>query len=181
VTRALLDAGARPDDAGSVELALGKLRLGSVIAGVSSSLTLDGRQPADATLRTEDVNATVSRFAALPAVRAFLLAYQRSQVELARAAGFAGVIMEGRDIGSVVLPQAEVRLFLQADPVARAQRRAAEGQADAVAQRDLLDSTRAAAPMVCPEGATRLDNTHLPLAEVVAQVKTLVQTAARLG
>ncbi|MCE2684174.1 MAG: (d)CMP kinase [Verrucomicrobiae bacterium] len=87
--------------------------------------------------------------------------------------------MEGRDIGSVVLPQAEVRVFLQADPVARAQRRAAEGQADAVAQRDLLDSTRATAPLVCPEGATRIDNTHLTLGAVVAQVKALVQHAAR--
>ena len=98
---------------------------------------------------------------------------------LGQAAGFAGVIMEGRDIGSVVLPQAEVRVFLQADPVARAQRRAAEGQTDAVAQRDLLDSTRATAPLVCPEGATRIDNTHLPLVEVVAQVKALIQSVAR--
>jgi cytidylate kinase len=100
-------------------------------------------------------------------------------VELGRTAGFAGVIMEGRDIGSVVLPQAEVRVFLQADPVARAQRRAAEGQTDAVAQRDLLDSTRATAPLMCPEGATRIDNTHQSLPEVVAQVKALIQAAAR--
>jgi 3-phosphoshikimate 1-carboxyvinyltransferase len=179
VTRALLDAGARPEDGASIEQALSRLRLGSAIAGISSALTLDGVQPADASLRTEDVNAAVSKFAAVPAVRAFLLAYQRSQVGLARSSGFAGVIMEGRDIGSVVLPGAEVRLFLQADPVARAQRRAAEGQADAVAQRDLLDSTRATAPMVCPEGASRIDNTHLSLAEVVAQVKELILQAAR--
>ena len=181
VTRALLDAGARPEDGASIGRGLARLRLGSAIAGISSALTLDGVQPADASLRTEDVNATVSKFAAMPAVRTFLLAYQRSQVELARSSGFAGVIMEGRDIGSVVLPSAEVRLFLQADPVARAQRRAAEGQADAVAQRDLLDSTRATAPMVCPEGAVRIDNTHLSLAEVVAQVKALIRAAARLA
>ena len=179
VTRALLDAGALPEDPASVGAALARLHLGSEISGISSGLTFDGRRPADASLRTEDVNGSVSKFAALPAVRNFLLAYQRSQVELGQAAGFAGVIMEGRDIGSVVLPQAEVRVFLQADPVARAQRRAAEGQADAVAQRDLLDSTRATAPLVCPEGATRIDNTHLALGAVVAQVKALVQHAAR--
>ncbi len=179
VTRALLDAGAQPADPASVEAALARLHLGSEISGISSGLTFDGRRPADASLRTEDVNGSVSKFAALPAVRNFLLAYQRSQVELGQAAGFAGVIMEGRDIGSVVLPHAEVRVFLQADPVARALRRAAEGQADAVAQRDLLDSTRATAPLVCPEGATRIDNTHLSLVEVVAQVKALVQHAAR--
>lgn len=179
VTRALLDAGALPEDPASVGAALARLHLGSEISGISSGLTFDGRRPVDASLRTEDVNGSVSKFAALPAVRNFLLAYQRSQVELGQAAGFAGVIMEGRDIGSVVLPQAEVRVFLQADPVARAQRRAAEGQADAVAQRDLLDSTRATAPLVCPEGATRIDNTHLTLGAVVAQVKALVQHAAR--
>ena len=179
VTRALLDAGALPEDPASVGAALARLHLGSEISGISSGLTFDGRRPADASLRTEDVNSSVSKFAALPAVRNFLLAYQRSQVELGQAAGFAGVIMEGRDIGSVVLPQAEVRVFLQADPVARAQRRAAEGQADAVAQRDLLDSTRATAPLVCPEGATRIDNTQLTLGAVVAQVKALVQHAAR--
>jgi cytidylate kinase len=161
--------------------ALAGMRLGSEISGISSCVTLDGRRPADASLRTEDVNASVSKFAALPAVRNFLLAYQRSQVALGQAAGFAGVIMEGRDIGSVVLPDAEVRVFLQADPVARAQRRAAEGQTDAVAQRDLLDSTRATAPLVCPAGATRIDNTHLSLVAVVAQVKALVQSAARLA
>ena len=179
VTRALLDAGARAEEAASVLPALARLRLGSEISGISSCVTLDGRRPVDASLRTEDVNASVSQFAALPAVRNFLLAYQRSQVELGQAAGFAGVIMEGRDIGSVVLPQAAVRVFLQADPVARAQRRAAEGQTDAVARRDLLDSTRATAPLVCPEGATRIDNTDLSLVEVVAQVKALVQSAAR--
>ncbi len=179
VTRALLDAGARAEDPTSVGTALAQLKLGSEISGISAGLTFGGRRPADASLRTEDVNGAVSKFAALPVVRNFLLAYQRSQVELGQAAGFAGVIMEGRDIGSVVLPQAEVRVFLQADPVARAQRRAAEGQADAVAQRDLLDSTRATAPLVCPAGATRIDNTHLTLVEVVAQVKALVQHAAR--
>ena len=178
VTRALLDAGARAEDVASVLPALAHLRLGSEISGISSVVTLDGHRPVDASLRSEDVNAAVSKFAALPAVRNFLLAYQRSQVALGQAAGFAGVIMEGRDIGSVVLPLAEVRVFLQADPVARAQRRAAEGQTDAVAQRDLLDSTRATAPLVCPEGATRIDNTHLPLVEVVAQVKALVQSVA---
>jgi len=179
VTRALLDAGARAEDVASVLSALAQLRLGSEISGISSIVTLDGHRPVDASLRSEDVNAAVSKFAALPAVRNFLLAYQRSQVALGQAAGFAGVIMEGRDIGSVVLPQAEVRVFLQADPLARAQRRAAEGQTDAVAQRDLLDSTRATAPLVCPEGATRIDNTHLPLVEVVAQVKALIQSVAR--
>jgi 3-phosphoshikimate 1-carboxyvinyltransferase len=67
----------------------------------SFALTLDGILPDDADLRTPEVNAAVSKIAALPAVRAFLLEYQRSQVKLAAEQGFAGVVMEGRDIGSV--------------------------------------------------------------------------------
>ena len=113
----------------------------------------------------------------MPAVRAFLLGYQRSLARLAEEAGFAGVIMEGRDIGSVVMPEAEVRIFLEADASVRHARRAAEGQRDAVEQRDRADATRATAPMVCPEGATRIDNTELDLAEVVRRVGALVRSA----
>ena len=179
LTRALLAAGATPADPASVARALGDLRLGTALVGLSARLTLAGRLPEDAELRTPEVNASVSVFAALPAVRAALLQYQRGLVEVARAGGFAGVIMEGRDIGSVVLPDAEVRLFLEADADARTRRRAAEGQADPVGQRDLLDSTRLAAPLVCAPGVTRLDNTHRPLDEVIALVSDLVLAAAR--
>jgi 3-phosphoshikimate 1-carboxyvinyltransferase len=182
LTRALLLAGATADDPASVKAALGKLRIGSrVIArqgARSSALTLDGILPDDADLRTPEVNAAVSKIAALPAVRTFLLEYQRAQVKLASDQGFAGVVMEGRDIGSVVLPDAEVRIFLEADPDARAQRRAAEGQSDQVTQRDHLDATRKTAPMICPPGAHRLDNTHKALEEVVAEIGELIKVAA---
>jgi cytidylate kinase len=114
----------------------------------------------------------------LPSVRAFLLEYQRSQVKLASDHGFAGIVMEGRDIGSVVLPDAEVRIFLEADAEARTLRRAAEGQSDQVAQRDHLDATRKTAPMICPPGAHRLDNTHKSLEEVVGEVGELIKVAA---
>jgi len=177
VTRALLDAGADPGDAGSVAAALPALRLGTAIVGHAGRLTLGGAVPADASLRTPEVNTAVSRFAALPAVRAFLFDYQRSLVESARAAGFAGIIMEGRDIGSVILPDAEVRIFLEADADARSARRAAEGQSDAIALRDRQDASRAAAPMVCPAGATRIDNTRLGLAEVVEVVGGIIRSA----
>ena len=182
LTRALLLAGAAADDPASVGAALARLRIGSRIVARqgarSSGLTLDGVLPDDADLRTPEVNAAVSKIAALPAVRAFLLEYQRSQVRLAAEQGFAGVVMEGRDIGSVVLPDAEVRVFLEADADARAQRRAAEGQADQVTQRDHLDATRKTAPMICPPGAHRLDNTHLPLEAVVAEIGGLISAAA---
>ncbi len=182
LTRALLRAGASADDAPTVKAALARLRIGSRIVARdgarSSALTLAGELPADADLRTPEVNAAVSKIAALPSVRTFLLEYQRSQVRLASEQGFAGVVMEGRDIGSVVLPDAEIRVFLEADASARARRRAAEGQADQVTQRDHLDATRKAAPMICPPGAHRLDNTHLPLEAVVAEIGELIKVAA---
>jgi cytidylate kinase len=182
LTRALLLAGATADDPSSVKVALGKLRIGSRIiarqGARSSALTLDGTLPDDADLRTPEVNAAVSKIAALPAVRTFLLEYQRAQVKLASDHGFAGVVMEGRDIGSVVLPDAEIRIFLEADAEARAQRRAAEGQSDQVTQRDHLDATRKTAPMICPTGAHRLDNTHKSLEEVVAEIGELIKVAA---
>lgn len=179
LTAALLATGAAADRPESVERGLRDLDLGSRVIGSSSRLTLSGRLPDDDALRTPAVNAAVSLFAALPAVRSALLHYQRSQVALARDQGFAGVIMEGRDIGSVVLPDAEVRVFLEADADARSRRRAAEGQADAVAARDRLDSTRRTAPLVCAPGAHRIDNTHQPLAAVVAEIVALVGAARR--
>ena len=128
-----------------------------------------------ASLRSEEVNASVSRFAAIAAVRNALLNYQRSQVALAKTSGFAGLIMEGRDIGSVVLPEASVRVFLEADAQARSSRRANEGQSDAIAQRDQLDSSRTIAPLVCPAGSLRIDNTRLTLDEVVGQIEEKVR------
>jgi len=182
LTRAVLLAGASADDAPSVKAALAGLRIGSRIiarqGAHSSALTLAGELPDDADLRTTEVNAAVSKIAALPAVRTVLLEYQRSQVKLASEQGFAGVVMEGRDIGSVVMPDAEVRVFLEADADARARRRAAEGQADQVTRRDHLDATRKTAPLVCPNGACRVDNTHLPLEAVVAQIGELIKVAA---
>jgi 3-phosphoshikimate 1-carboxyvinyltransferase len=179
LTHALLQAGAVAEKVDQVERALEKISLGSQIVGLSSRLTLDQKIPDENLLRGPEVNASVSQFAALPPVRNFLLQYQRLQVTLAQAAGFAGIVMEGRDIGSVVLPQAEVRIFLEASAEARSQRRAAEGQTDAVAQRDHLDTTRKTAPLICPPGATRIDNTTLSLEAVVQQIAALVQAKAR--
>ena len=98
---------------------------------------------------------------------------------MARQNGFAGLVMEGRDIGSVIFPQADFRFFLHADPAERAKRRAAEGRQDSIAERDRLDSSRKTAPLTCPPGATDIDSTHLTLEQVVekmaAQIATKIQ------
>ncbi len=176
VSLALLRAGLTPADAAKVPAALAGIAPSTVVEGRAARLAMGGELPADAQIRTPEVNAAVSQFAAIPEVRKFLFDYQRDQVREARERGFDGLIMEGRDIGSVILPDADLRLFLEADLVARAARRAAEGQADAVAERDRRDATRAAAPMVCPTGATRIDNTHLSLEQVVDLICGMVDT-----
>jgi len=177
VTLALRRAGVSPENAMAVDAALKNLALSTRVEGRSARIALGGQVPAAADLRAGEVNASVSKFAALPTVRRFLFEYQRGQAAFAQTQNFAGVVMEGRDIGSVIFPDAPLRLFLTADPATRAQRRAAEGQADAVAERDRIDSARATAPLTCPPGAIVVDSSLLTLGEVVARASTLVEAA----
>jgi cytidylate kinase len=75
--------------------------------------------------------------------------------------------MDGRDIGSVIFPNADFRFFLHADTAERTRRRAQEGQPDAVAERDRIDSSRSTAPLSCPAGAISIDSTHMTLGQVI--------------
>jgi cytidylate kinase len=178
LTAELLRLGVAFRDTEAVERALAGLELGTRVEGRRASIEVAGRLVPETELRGPEVNAAVSHFAALPVVRAKLLAYQRDQARIAREHGFAGLVMEGRDIGTVIFPEADFRFFLHADPAERARRRAAEGQQDSVAERDRLDSSRKTAPLVCPPGAIDIDSTFLTLEEVVERVSTPI--AARL-
>nr|WP_218851881.1 (d)CMP kinase [Nocardioides panaciterrulae] len=129
-------------------------------------------------IRSDAVNAAVSPVSAVPAVRSRLLRLQR---EVIAAAG-DGIVVEGRDIGSVVAPDAPVKVYLSADPAARAARRAAEvGAADVAATResllarDRIDSGRATAPLVMADGAVHIDTTPYSLDEVIGLVVDLVE------
>ena len=115
-------------------------------------------------IRGEDVNHHVSLVAANPDVRTSMVAWQRGW-----ALQHGGGIVEGRDIGSVVFPEATVKLFLTASPEERARRRPEEGQAS-VERRDRLDSTRAASPLTMAPDALEIDTTELSVDEVVALV-----------
>ncbi len=179
VTHELLRLGVATDDPGAIAAAAAGLALGTRVEGRNARIEIAGRGVEEADLRGPAVNAAVSHFAAVPAVRAALLAYQRDQARVAREGGFAGLVMEGRDIGTVIFPEADFRFFLHADPAERARRRAAEGQQDSIAERDRLDSSRKASPLQCPAGATDLDSTHLSLEEVVARVSAPI--AARFA
>ena len=123
LTHVLLQGFVNPEDTQAVNNSLSKIKLSTFISGNSAFLALNGKVLSEAELRSAVVNASVSQFAAIPEVRAFILAYQRNQVLVAQQNGFAGLIMEGRDIGSVVLPRATLRIYLEADASARNQRR----------------------------------------------------------
>lgn len=177
LTAELLRAGVTPTDQSAVESALARITLGTRLEGRSALMEVGGRVVPEAEIRGREVNAHVSHFAAVPAVRAFLLAYQRGQAGFARERGFRGLVMEGRDIGSVIFPQADFRFFLQADPAERARRRAREGGQDSIAERDRLDSSRQAAPLACPAGALAVDTTFNTLEEVVETIARPIAAA----
>jgi CMP/dCMP kinase len=133
-------------------------------------------------IRSDEVNAAVSPVAAVPAVRQRLLELQHEII------GAGGIVVEGRDIGSVVAPDADVKVFLTADAAARAHRRALEeGGADIAATResllarDEIDTGRTTSPLVMAEGAVHVDGTAYSLEDVVDLVVSLVEAAADLN
>lgn len=139
------------------------------------TIGLDGRDVARE-IRSGRVTAHVSAVAAVPEVRQRILQLQRDIID------GGGIVVEGRDIGSVVAPDAAVKVFLTADAAARAARRTAENGSGSVEatrtdllRRDAIDSGRAAAPLVMPDGAVHIDTTAHTLDEVVARVVGLVE------
>jgi cytidylate kinase len=144
------------------------------------TISLDGKD-VSAAIRSPEVTEAVSPVATVPDVRARLLRLQRRIIGDALAAG-AGIVVEGRDIGSVVWPGAELKLYLTADPSARAARRTAEhGVGDAahteasLRRRDEIDSSRASAPLTKAHGAVHIDTTDHTLEEVIELVVARVQ------
>jgi CMP/dCMP kinase len=142
-------------------------------------VVVDGHDVAKA-IRTPEMDAAAAAVARHPAVRVVLVRRQREM----GAAG--GIVMEGRDIGSVVFPDADVKIYLDASPEERARRRASDpahaasqGQAlqeiaTALADRDRSDSTRAASPLTLAAGAVAIDTTGTPIDEVVERVMAIV-------
>lgn len=174
------EAGADPSDPEQVAPLLEDLDLRMDYGGDGvQRMYLSGRDVTEA-IRENEISALASQVAALPAVREFLLEFQRKQ------AREHNVVMDGRDIGTVVLPQAGVKIFLTAAPEARARRRTAEllqrGQ-DAdfdeilreIRQRDEQDENRPVAPLRQAEDAALLDTTNLDLKGSLEALLTLVR------
>jgi cytidylate kinase len=173
VTAEMLRCGASSDDLHSVKEALDNLKLGTRIVGRSARIEISGQTPGEE-IRSKEVNDAVSHFAAIPELRAALLSYQRGQAQAARDGGFAGLVMEGRDIGSVIFPDADFRFFLHADLAERERRRQKQGQVDQVTERDRLDSSRKTAPLSKSATAVSIDTTSMTIAEVADRMSALI-------
>lgn len=155
-------------------LNLNKFKITSTISGFSAQLVINDLQVPDADLRTEEINLTVSRFASHSAIRGFLFDYQRSLVELAKKENFSGIVMEGRDIGSVILPDAELKLYLYADESVRLVRRKADGQIDSIPLRDKMDSGRKNAPLKATPDSVRIDTGKHSIQDVISLISQLI-------
>ena len=137
---------------------------------VGEQVVVDGKD-VTGELRSPEVGRAVSAVAATPGVRTELVRRQREWVE---AKG--GAVVEGRDIGSVVFPDAEVKVFLTASAAERARRRELDETPDDLARRDLIDSTRAVSPLVVAQGAAVVDTTGRPIDDVVDDIVAMLET-----
>lgn len=171
--------GVASNDAEAVEALLPQIKLDLAYVDGEQRIFLNGEDVSRA-IRTEEASKNASAVSAIPAVRAFLLEFQRS---------FAKqncILMDGRDIGTVVLPDADVKIFLTASAEARAQRRykeqvergedvTLEAVFEAIRKRDEADSSRAAAPLKAADDAVVVDTTYLNLEESIAKILGLVE------
>ena len=166
------------DDPAAVAAAAGRpaISIGTDAAG--PTVTLDGAD-VSRLIRTPPVTRAVSPVSAVPAVRRRLVAEQRAII------GAGGIVVEGRDIGTVVAPEAAVKVFLTASPNARAERRSAErvdpsasvqATLEDLDRRDTFDSTRSASPLVQAPDAVVVDATDMTLEEVVRAVVDIVRS-----
>jgi cytidylate kinase len=175
VAWAAIDRGVALEDEGAVAA----LADGARIDVDATRVAIDGVD-VTAAIRTPAIDRAASSVARLAAVRRVLVAQQRAM------AGDGNLVMEGRDIGTVVFPEAPVKIYLDADPAERARRRAHDpahqsgsysvaAVATALSERDAADRSRVASPLAKADDAVHLDTTRLSIADVVARVLALVE------
>ncbi|MCW2570360.1 MAG: cmk [Frankiales bacterium] len=181
-TLAALRRGVDLTDAQAVDGVVGAAAIELSVDPDAPSVRLDG-EDVTTEIRGPDVTAAVSTVSAIPAVRARL-------VELQRRFAATGAVMEGRDIGTIVCPEAPVKVYLDADPDVRAARRAGDPDAGVragsdlvqavavdLARRDRLDSGRAVSPLQAAPDAVHLDSTALSAPQVIDRVLELAAAA----
>lgn len=191
ITWAVLEAGIDPEDTAAIVDAIQGEAAPQLDSGTdpgNPTINVDGIDVAEP-IRGSVVTDAVSAVSAVPQVRTLLVDLQRRYVADSVADGGAGIVVEGRDIGSVVLPDADVKIFLTADPSVRARRRAAENLTghdpslaateSALLTRDAKDSSRAVSPLTKADGAIEVDTTDLGFGEVVEAVIGLCRQASK--
>ena len=181
VALSALRQGIVTDDDAALAALVGRIRISFKATADENRVYLDG-EDVSAEIRTPEVSLLASAVSARPVVRAGLLGLQR---RLALEAP-VGAVLEGRDIGTVVFPDADLKFFLEASPDVRARRRyeelfqkGTESTLDAVladqTQRDRNDASRAVAPLKPADDAVRVDSSGLPLSEVVQQLERVIR------
>jgi cytidylate kinase len=175
----VLQSAISPDDAPGVANLMAQTDIRIATDGLQSHVLMDGQDVTEK-IRTSEVTLAAAKVSRLPEVRAKLVAVQRG------LATGRGVVMEGRDIGTVVFPDAALKVFLRADPEERARRRlrqdSKEGRsatleqtADEIARRDQLDAERKISPLVAAADAYQIDSTYLAADQVVEQILDLAR------
>ncbi len=180
ITWALLNAGISIDDVDAVEAALSKIQLELRVEETGLSVWVNGTDVSQ-DIRTQYVTSHVSQVAAQKAVRTKLVGMQRHM------ASAGGVILDGRDIGSVVLPNAELKVYLTASVETRGHRRwlelkdseniSLEEVCRTVAERDAMDMNRKESPLVCVDDAVVVETDHLSIEETVQTLVDLIRKA----
>ncbi|MFF3764355.1 (d)CMP kinase [Streptomyces sp. NPDC001922] len=180
ITWWMLSNGVDIHDAAAVATASEKPVIVSGTDPAAPTIAVDGADAAGP-IRTQEVTGAVSAVSAVPEVRARLTELQRSTA----AAAERGIVVEGRDIGTTVLPDADLKIFLTASPEARAARRSGElkgkdatdlaSTREALVKRDAADSGRKTSPLAKADDAVEVDTTELTLEQVIECVVTLVE------
>lgn len=153
VTWKVLQENIDPENARAVVDLLARTRITTGVRDNLSTIEIDGIDPGEA-LRSEAVNANVSAVSAVPEVREKLVSLQRDYLD------HSSIVMEGRDIASVVFPDTPFKIYVDAAEHVRAARRSNIGEVDSVAERDAADSARDTSPLVIADGAVILDTSH---------------------
>ena len=163
VTWTVLNRAIEPGDKAAIAKFIGGVTLGETLIDGEFHLLIDDVDLTEH-LHEERVNAEVSRVSTVPEVRKLLVQRMR---DYARK---HDLVVEGRDIGSVVFPDTPFKFYIDASPDVRSQRRAAQGHRDEIAQRDRADSSRAASPLIVAKDAQVIDSSHLTVEQVIDEI-----------
>ncbi len=191
----VLESGVPMEDSGQVIAVVVGADIRLSKQGLDAGVLLDG-EDISSRIRTPDVSMAASKVARLAEVRLKMVSLQRSSIELAREGNARGVVMEGRDIGTVVFPDAPLKIFLKADPEERARRRLNQDRlgghrelnpaslaqtAHEIVRRDKSDSERRISPLAPAADACEIDSTHLTVDQVVGRILRMAERRGLIG